>query len=85
MCTEFIRQSINEFSWKRDFLNTNINGDVDIVNSTVLNIFSNFIPNEFVVCDDMDQPWFKKEIRALFQEEKVLHLNIIVIIVVTLI
>ena len=40
----------------------------DIFNSIFLNIFSNFIPHEFVVCDDKD-PWFSKKIRALVQEQ----------------
>ena len=35
-----------------------------IFNSTVLNILSNFIPHEVVVCDD------KEENRALIQEKK---------------
>ena len=39
-------------------------------NITVLNILSNYIPHEFVECDDKDPPWFNKKIRALTQEEK---------------
>ena len=50
--TELIRRAINESNWQRAFLNTNINEKVDIFNSTVLNILSNFIPHEVVVCDD---------------------------------
>ena len=54
--TELIRQAINEFIWQRVFLNTNINEKVDIFNSTILNILSDFIPHEFVVCDERDPP-----------------------------
>ena len=39
-------------------------------NSTVLNILSNYIPHEFVECDDKNSPWFNKKIRASTQEEK---------------
>ena len=59
--TKLIRRAINEFDWQRTFLNTNVNEKVDISNSTILNILSNFIPPEFVVCDDKDPPWFNKK------------------------
>ena len=48
---------------------------MNIFNSTVLNILSNFIPQEFVVCDNKDLPWFNKKIRALFQEKNVAFKN----------
>ena len=63
--TELIRQAINEFNWKRAFLDTNVNEKVDIFNSASLNIPSNFIAREFVVCDDKDPLWSNKKIRAL--------------------
>ena len=73
--TELIRRAINEVNWQRAFLITNVNEKVDIFNSTILNIFSNFIPHEFVVCDDKDPPWFNKKIRALIQEKYVAFKN----------
>ena len=39
---------------KEGSLNTNVNEKVDIFNSTILSIPSNFIPHEFVVCYDKD-------------------------------
>ena len=73
--TEVIRRAINEFNWQRAFLNTSINEKVYIFNSTILNILSNFIPHEYVVCDDKDPPWFNKKIRALIQEKNVAFKN----------
>ena len=73
--TELIRRAINEFNWQRAFLNTNVNEKVDIFNSTILNIFSNFILHISVVCDDKDPPWFNKKIRALIQEKNVAFKN----------
>ena len=81
MCGRFgtiqmlIPDSINEFNWKRTFLNINVNEKVDIFNSTILNILSNLIPHEFVVCNDKDPPQFIKEIRALIQEKNVAFKN----------
>ena len=48
---------------------------VGIFNSTILNILSNFIPHESVVCDDKDPLWFNKKIRALIQEKNVAFKN----------
>ena len=73
--TELIRRAINEFNWQRVFLNTNVNEKVDIFNSTILNIFSNFILHISVVCDGKDPPWFNKKIRALIQEKNVAFKN----------
>ena len=82
--TELIRREVNEFNWKRAFLNTIVDEKMDIFNSTILNILNNFIPHEVVVCNEKYPPWFNKKIKALIQK-KMLHLKIIVIIVVTLI
>ena len=73
--TELIRRAINEFNWQRAFLNPNVNEKVDIFNSTIPNILINFIPHEFVVCDDKETTWFNKKIRALIQEKIVVFKN----------
>ena len=67
--TKLIRRAVNEFNWQRAFLNTNVNEKVNIFNSIILNIVSDFILHEFVVCDGKDPPWFTKKIWALIQEK----------------
>ena len=54
--TGLIRRAIKEFNWERAFSNTSVNEKVDIFNRTVLDILSNFIPHEIIVCDDKDSP-----------------------------
>ena len=68
--SELIRRAISNFNWDRAFLNTNVNEKVSIFTSTVMNILSNFIPHETIVCDDKDPPWFNKAIKSLSQEKK---------------
>ena len=68
--TRLIRRAIKEFNWERAFSNTNVNEKVDIFNRTILNILSNFIPHETIVCDDKDPPWLNNRINTLIQEEK---------------
>ena len=40
-----------------------------IFNKTVLNVLSNFIPHEVVVCDDKDPPWVNGIIKSLINEK----------------
>ena len=56
---ELIRPSINDFNWDRAFANEYVDQKVVIFNETVLNVLSNFIPHEVIVCHDKDPPWFK--------------------------
>ena len=72
---ELIRRAINKLNSQRTFLNTNVNENVDIFNSTILNVLSNFIPYKFIVYDDKDPPWCNKKIRTLIQEKKVAFKN----------
>ena len=68
--TRLIRRAIKEFNWERAFSNTNVNEKVDIFNRTILNILSNFIPHEIIVCNDKDPPWLNNRIKPLIQEKK---------------
>ena len=54
---DLIRRPINEFDWDRAFANKHAYEKVLIFNKTVLNVLSNFIPHEVIVCDDKDPPW----------------------------
>ena len=42
--------------------NTSIKEKVEIFNRTILNVLSNFIPHETIVCNDKDPPWFNNRI-----------------------
>ena len=42
--------------------NTSIKEKVEIFNRTILNVLSNFIPHETIVCNDKDPPWFNNTI-----------------------
>ena len=43
----------------------NINEIVSFFNKTILNIVSNFIPHEIIICDDRDPPWINTRIKSL--------------------
>ena len=54
--TELNRRAVHEFNWQRAFSNLNINERVSFFNKNNLNIVSNFIPHETVICNDRDPP-----------------------------
>ena len=74
--TELIKRAIEKFVWQRAFLNTSVNEKVVIFNNTVLNILSNFIPHETIVCDGKDPPWFNNKMKALIQAKSTAFNNL---------
>ena len=54
--TELTKKAIEKFLWQRAFSNSSVNEKVVIFNNTVVNILSNFIPHETIVCDAKDPP-----------------------------
>ena len=58
------------FDWDRAFVNTNVNEKVFILNKSILNILSNFIPHETLTIDYKDPPWFTKKNKKYHPKEK---------------
>ena len=63
------RIEINQLNWERTFGNIKVDGKVLTFNETVLNIDSDFIPHELIVCNDKYPPWFNNKIKSLIQEK----------------
>ena len=59
-----INKAISQFNWQGSFTNLPINEQVNLFNSTLMNIFSNFIPNKTVTFNDQDPPWFVEKTKA---------------------
>ena len=51
---ELIRRAIDNFDWNRALDNVSPNRQFSIFNDTILNVISNFIPHETIICDDTD-------------------------------
>ena len=49
-----IRRAIDNFDWNRALDNVSPNRQVSIFSDAILNIISNLIPHETVICDDRD-------------------------------
>ena len=70
------RRAVDMFDWDRAFVNTNVNEKVFILNKTILNKLSNFIPHETVTVDDKEPPWFTKKMRNLIQGKNNVYISI---------
>ena len=50
-------------NWKILFNNKTVNKQVSILNETIINIFSNFVPNKRVTFNDSDPRWMNDYIK----------------------
>ena len=53
----------------KPFSNTSVNEKVYIFSHNILSILSNFISHEYIMCDDIDPPWYNSKIKHLTQEK----------------
>ena len=49
--------------WNFFFSNKSVHEQVTIFNQTLMNIFSNYIPNKLITVDDEDPPWMNEVLR----------------------
>ena len=67
------KRTIDIFDWESTLNDIDANDQVSVFNSSILNIVSNFIPNETIVCDDRDPPWLNSFIKNLIRAKDNLH------------
>ena len=59
-----VKKSLNQVNWNQLFQNKNVNKQVAILNNIILDIFSNFVPNEIFTFDDREPPWMTEYIKS---------------------
>ena len=66
---EHIKRSISEFPWHQHLSKyTNPNHQVAFLNKTILNVISNFVPNETKIFRPSDPPWLNKNIKQALKK-----------------
>ena len=65
-----IRKAIKMVDWNFMFLNKNVHEQVSILNTTLMNIFSNYVPNKYITVDDKDPSWMTEAIKTKINSEK---------------
>ena len=73
--TDLIRRAIAMFDWNRAFINANVN--VFILQKTILNILSHFIPRETLTNDDKEFLWFTKKKKKKSSKRKTMLIKAI--------
>ena len=71
--TNLIKRAVNDFNWEDALSNCNVDEQVATFNEVISNIFSNFIPNEKIICNDRDPPWFNNHVRKLIDDKKIAY------------
>ena len=61
--TESIRKPLESVNWKTLFNNKTVNKQVSVLNETIINNLSNFVPNKRVTFDDSDPCWMNDYIK----------------------
>ena len=51
-------------NWGVLLSNKGVHERVSILNNSLMNIFSNYTPNEFVIIDDKDPPWMTEKTKT---------------------
>ena len=62
---DLIKRATKDFDWENKLSLVAINDQVVLFNETIVNIMSNFIPNETMTFDDRDPPWLNKNIKNM--------------------
>ena len=52
----FIRKAIKMVDWRFMFLNKNVHKQISIFYNTLVNSFTNYIPNKYITIDFRDPP-----------------------------
>ena len=64
-----ISETIQGFDWDKELLDKSTEEKASILTKTILDIISNFIPNEIVTIDDRDPPWINNKIKSLIKNK----------------
>ena len=71
-----IRQAVDIFNWNGAFLNADGNAEVDIFNTTISNILSNFILHEILTIEVKDLPWFNTAFKNIICVKNEVYRNL---------
>ena len=64
-----IRAAVIQYPWEISLGNRNPNRQVDILNETILNIMSNFVPNEVRTVNPREPEWMNTNIKKLLRKK----------------
>ena len=57
-----IKNALASFNWEQALSNSSIDKKISVLNEAIINVMSNYIPNETKVFDEQNPPWMNAEI-----------------------
>ena len=73
--TSLIKRAVSNFNWHTHLSNNNPNWQVNFFTKTILNILSNFIPNEYVKVTPKDPPWITNGLKRMIKKQNKQYKN----------
>ena len=67
---DLIHKAIENFDWNELYSSQGIHNQVNLFNTTILNIFRNFISNKLILCDDKESPWANDEVWLFIKRKR---------------
>ena len=71
--TDLIKEAVNRVDWDTLLALNDVDSQVSKFSDVILNIMSNYIPHEKIVCDDKDPPWVNKRVKAFLKENRQIY------------
>ena len=68
---EAIKRDIELVDWNSLFSHKNVDEQAAIFKQTLMNIFSNYIPNKSITIDDKDPPWMNEYFKRNIMDKNV--------------
>ena len=66
---DLISKAIQGFDWDKAFSDKSTDEKASILTKAILNIVSNFIPNEILTSNDRDPPWINNKTKFLIKNK----------------
>ena len=66
-----VQLKVELVDWNFLFSHKNVHEQVVIFNQTLMNIFSNYIPNKLITVNDKDPPWMNEYIKKKILDKKI--------------
>ena len=67
MSIKSIKQALYQVNWSTILSNKDVHQQVNILNSIILNVFTNYVSNKVITVDDKDPPWMTDFIKSVIE------------------
>ena len=63
---------------QKNFSHKNIKAQITVFNETILNIFRNYVPNKYIICDDKDPVRLNENIKSKIKSLNIFYKTILI-------